>query len=217
MSKRDPFVTLGLQRSASPTEIKAAYYDLMKVPSRFCSLQHSKSLMKTQRYHPDTAGELESAKVAYANVAEAYELLRDEATRRSLANTGAPSSSFNTPPRYHRPPDPRPPPGYSHPFDPPSGGDDRTRQDYYARVAQAYAERRAARHARPMGSYAEGSTFTGSPPRSGYGLHPDDPRMNHAFYSECVPLNCIHCTTNERTATERPRKRPSIRCVKRVV
>jgi len=59
----DPYKVLGLDKTASPAEIKKAYRGLAK------------------KYHPDTSGDDKSAADKFAEISTAYELLGDKDKR----------------------------------------------------------------------------------------------------------------------------------------
>ena len=61
-----------------------------------------------QKHHPDTGGTSESSRATYAAVSDAYEMLRDENTRRSLSRLYTPPSSSDPtgPNMFHRAPNP---------------------------------------------------------------------------------------------------------------
>ncbi|XP_069762568.1 dnaJ homolog subfamily A member 3, mitochondrial-like isoform X2 [Narcine bancroftii] len=64
LAKADYYEVLGIPRNATQREIKKAYYQLAK------------------KYHPDTNKEDPKAKEKFSQVAEAYEVLSDEAKRK---------------------------------------------------------------------------------------------------------------------------------------
>ena len=62
--KGDPYATLGVQKSASASDIKKAYYDLAK------------------KYHPDTNKDAK-AQEKFIEIQEAYEVLSDDKKRQA--------------------------------------------------------------------------------------------------------------------------------------
>lgn len=70
------FQVLGLQKGASDTEIKNAFYDLSK---KVYIMLRSKSFIF--QYHPDLVGNSPQAAQKFFEVKEAYELLKDEQKR----------------------------------------------------------------------------------------------------------------------------------------
>jgi DnaJ-class molecular chaperone len=63
MRKRDPYIVLGVGKSASDEEIKRAYRKLAR------------------RYHPDMNGDSKSAEAKFKELSEAYEILADKEKR----------------------------------------------------------------------------------------------------------------------------------------
>lgn len=143
-----------------------------------------------QKHHPDTAGASETSRAAYDAASEAYELLRDDETRRALAAVAQPRRNRGPSheSRYHKPPNPFS--SSASAFDTSyAAGPGNATSDHYERLVRAAKMRAAARQGRPMPEFA-GSSYSTSPPRYGYGLHPDDPRMHHRYYQRCA--FCVH-------------------------
>ncbi|XP_022100288.1 dnaJ homolog subfamily A member 3, mitochondrial-like isoform X2 [Acanthaster planci] len=67
----DPYKVLGVPKNASQKDIKKAYYELAK------------------KYHPDRNKDNKDAAKRFAEIAEAYEVLGDEARRREYDTVGA--------------------------------------------------------------------------------------------------------------------------------
>uniref|UniRef100_A0A8C5GJH7 DnaJ homolog subfamily A member 3, mitochondrial-like n=1 Tax=Gouania willdenowi TaxID=441366 RepID=A0A8C5GJH7_GOUWI len=70
-NKQDFYEVLGVPRTATQKEIEKAYYQLM-----------------AKKYHPDTNKEDPQAKEQFAQLAEAYEVLRDEVKRKQYDSAG---------------------------------------------------------------------------------------------------------------------------------
>uniref|UniRef100_A0A8C5GQZ3 J domain-containing protein n=1 Tax=Gouania willdenowi TaxID=441366 RepID=A0A8C5GQZ3_GOUWI len=69
-NKQDFYKVLGVPRTATQKEIEKAYYQM------------------ATKYHPDTNKEDPQAKEQFAQLAEAYEVLRDEVKRKQYDSAG---------------------------------------------------------------------------------------------------------------------------------
>uniref|UniRef100_A0A4W3HTV8 DnaJ homolog subfamily A member 3, mitochondrial n=1 Tax=Callorhinchus milii TaxID=7868 RepID=A0A4W3HTV8_CALMI len=83
VTKRDYYEVLGIPRSSTQREIKKAYYQLAK------------------KYHPDTNKEDPKAKEKFSLVAEAYEVLSDEAKRKQYDTYGTTGFDAGTAGQHH--------------------------------------------------------------------------------------------------------------------
>uniref|UniRef100_A0A4W3IBW1 DnaJ homolog subfamily A member 3, mitochondrial n=1 Tax=Callorhinchus milii TaxID=7868 RepID=A0A4W3IBW1_CALMI len=83
VAKRDYYEVLGIPRSSTQREIKKAYYQLAK------------------KYHPDTNKEDPKAKEKFSLVAEAYEVLSDEAKRKQYDTYGTTGFDAGTAGQHH--------------------------------------------------------------------------------------------------------------------
>jgi curved DNA-binding protein CbpA len=89
LDARDPYTVLGLERSAQAADIKARYYDLVKVCPAGCRSVVASHRLGPQEHHPDKGGaDTPEGKEAFSLIMDAYALLRNPTARAAYLQSG---------------------------------------------------------------------------------------------------------------------------------